>query len=309
VEKDAPQRVTELEEAVVVPAQTEASRVRLAALGGLGALAAVLFAVAFLEFRARRVASVDEVTQGLKMKLVGALPTVPRRALTSSTGRDGVYWQNRLTESVDGIRTMLLNAARYERLRVVMVTSAVGGEGKTLLSCHLAASLARAGCRTLLLDADLRRPSVHRLFGLSTECGLGEVLQGKADDADAVQNGLLDGLSVMTAGQSGSDSVQALARNGIGGLLERLSDRFDFIIIDSAPVLPVADSQAISQHADGVVVSVMRGVSRLPDVYAACERLSLLRARILGAVVNGTSEGGYNSPYYYSASPEPAQGA
>jgi capsular exopolysaccharide synthesis family protein len=309
VEIDAEDRVTLLEEEIVLPGQTTASRFRMASLAGLAGLGAVFFSVALLEFRARRVGSVDEITHGLKLKLVGSLPVVPRRALTSSAGPSGVYWQNRLTEAVDGIRTALLNAARFENLRVVMVTSAVGGEGKTLLSCHLAASLARAGCKTLLIDGDLRRPAVHRLFGLSQERGLGEILCGETAVADVVQEGLVDGLSVITAGQSGNEAVQALARGSVGEILRGLRDAYDFIVIDSAPVLPVADSQAIGQHADGVVFSVMRGVSRLPEVYAACERLAMLRVRILGTVVNGTSAGAYGSSSYYASPATPQQGA
>jgi len=307
VEMEAPSRVTQLEEAIVLPAQTTAGRIRMAALAGLAGFGVMLFGVAFLEFRMRRVGSVEEVTQGLKMKLVGALPLVPRRALSGAAGTQAVYWQNRLTESVDAIRTTLLNTARFEHLRVVMVTSAVGGEGKTMLSCHLAASLARAGCRTLLIDADLRRPAVHQMFGLSPERGLGEVLRGMVTAGEAIQHGLVDDLAVMPAGQSGSDAVHALARKGIGGVLDQLREQYDFIVVDSAPVLPVADSQLIGQHADGVVFSVVRGVSRLPEVYAAQERLALLRIRILGAVVSGTSGSAYGSGYDYATPVTPRQ--
>jgi capsular exopolysaccharide synthesis family protein len=305
----APPRVTELEGTIVTPAQTVSGRFRMAGGAGAGAFAAVLFGIAFLEFRARRVSSVEEVTQGLKMKLVGSLPLVPKRALGRSGGPKSVHWQNRLTESIDAIRTALLNAARFEGLRVVMVTSAVGGEGKTMLSCHLAASLARAGLKTLLLDADLRRPAVHRLFGLSPEPGLGEVLRRQVEAGEAVQAGLVEGLSVIPAGQSGSEAVHALARHGIGQVLEGLKKDYDFIIVDSAPVLPVADSQTIGQHVDGVVFSVMRDVSRLPEVYAACERLAALRVRILGAVVSGTGGGGYGSAYHYASTPAAAKKA
>src|SRR5205823_6858348 len=98
---------------------------------------------------------------------------------------------------------------------------------------------------------------------------------------------------VITAGRSDSRAVQALARERIGELLQQLKEGYDFVIIDSAPVLPVADSQLIGQHVDGVVLSVMREVSRLPTVYAAYERLALLRIRILGAVVNGLAASSY----------------
>ncbi len=301
IETQAPPRVTELEEVITVPAQTESSRLRLAGGAGLGAFAAALFGIALLEFRCRRVTHADEVVHGLNMKLVGALPLVPRRALLgrASVARN-LEWQNRLTESVDAIRTTLLSAARFEGLRRVMVTSAGGGEGKTLLSCHLAVSLARAGCKTLLIDGDLRRPSVHKLFNLPLANGFSELLRGQAEPLDVTNAGPLDGLSVITAGNGDSRAIQTLARERLGELLQQLSEKYEFVIIDSAPVLPVADAQLIGQHADGVVLSVMRDVSRLPSVYAACERLALLRIRILGAVVNGMQGHYYQSSGYSS---------
>jgi polysaccharide biosynthesis transport protein len=306
VEIDAPARVTQLEDEVsVLPAQTESSRMRLAGGVGLGTFAAILLGIALLEFRLRRVNSAEEVVDGLKMRLVGSLPLVPRRALLGrSTESRNAHWQKRLTESIDAIRTTLLNAARFDGLRVVMVTSAVGGEGKTLLSCHLAVSLARAGCRTLLVDGDLRRPSVHKLFSaMPLARGLSELLRGEAEPYDVALPGPIEGLSVITAGQSDGQAVQALARDRMADVLRQLGD-YEFIVIDSAPVLPVADAQLIGQHVDGVVFSVMRDVSRLPAVYAACERLSLLRIRILGAVVNGINVNSYRTLYYEEA-PKP----
>jgi capsular exopolysaccharide synthesis family protein len=301
VEIQAPPRVTELEEAIVAPAQTESSRMRMAGGAGAGAFLAALFGVAFLEFRRRRVNDADEVVQALRMRLVGQLPLVPRRALLGrSTSARNLEWQNRLTESVDAIRTTLLNAARLEGLRRVMVTSAVGGEGKTLLSCHLAVSLARAGCKTLLIDGDLRRPSVHKLFNLAVENGLSDLLRGEVQSSDITNPGPLDGLSVITAGHSDRQAIQMLSRDRLGEILRQLSNEYEFVIIDSAPVLPVADAQLIGQHVDGVVLSVMRHVSRLPSVYAACERLSMLGVRILGAVVNGMQGNYYQSSPYYN---------
>jgi Mrp family chromosome partitioning ATPase len=107
-----------------------------------------------------------------------------------------------LTESVDAVRTLLLHAAHNEGLRVVMVTSAVGGEGKTSLSCHLAASLARSGRKTLLVDGDMRNPSCHRMFEVELEPGLSELLRGETDAAEAIHSTPAATLSVLPAGQA-----------------------------------------------------------------------------------------------------------
>jgi capsular exopolysaccharide synthesis family protein len=243
------------------------------------------------------------------MKLVGSLPILPERTrrgqVRPNNARD-IYWHNLLTESIDSTRTMLLHAASSESLQVVMVTSALGGEGKTLLSGHLSASLARAGFKTLLIDGDLRRPTLHKLFNLELQPGLSEVLRGEADLLGATQQTPVPGLSVIPAGHLDAQSAQAMAQGELRNLFQQLKQQYDFVIVDSAPVLPVVDSQLIGQHVDGVLFSILRDVSRLPSVYAAYEKLSMLRIRILGAVVNGARTSSYGSGYYnYTSVPSP----
>ncbi len=140
-------------------------------------------------------------------------------------------------ESFDAIRTQLLRDDGAEAARVVMVTSATPGEGKTTVAGHLASSLARAGRKTLLIDGDLRRPGVHQLFELPMQPGFSEVLLGEVEAADAVQTTTQDGLSVLAAGQWDREVMQALARDGLEGIFEKLREEFDFIVVDSHPVL------------------------------------------------------------------------
>src|SRR5262249_48562517 len=137
-------------------------------LAAVGSLFLALYGVGWWEFRARRVSTVDDVVHGLGLSLVGTVPHVlSRDRYGSNTGSAaGLRWRSVLGESVDSARTLLLHLARTEDLRTVMVTSAVGGEGKTSLASHLAASFARAGRRTLLIDADLHRPTLHRLLNV-----------------------------------------------------------------------------------------------------------------------------------------------
>jgi capsular exopolysaccharide synthesis family protein len=300
VEQMAPDRIQVLEQAICTP-DTDA-RVKKAGMAGGGTFAFFLLAVSLFEFRARRVNTVDEVVRGLRLGLMGALPPLPRgerRGVAAGGSAKDRKWQSHLAESVDATRTMLLRTAQSESLRLLMITSAVSGEGKTLTSCHLAISLARAGRRTLLIDADLRRPSVHRLFKLNVQPGLSEVLRGEVDLAGAVQAGPVSGLSVLGAGKSDDRTMQALAQPALAEIFARAKEQYDFILIDSAPVLPVADSQLLAQHADGVIFSILRDVSRLPQVYAASERLNLLRVRILGAIVNGAAGSASRADYEY----------
>jgi capsular exopolysaccharide synthesis family protein len=312
VELQAPPRITLLETAALSPMEARKRRLMVSGGAALAALALVLGGISWWEFRSRRVNTVDEVVHGLGVNLIGAVPCVPDRAQHSlvrlSAPRDG-YWRNVLTESVNAIRTMLLHAAGTGALRVVMVTSATGGEGKTSLSSHLAISLARAGRRTLLVDTDLRRPAVHRVFDLAVSPGLSELLCDQADSVEAIQPGPVGGLWVLPAGRATGPAIQALAQGRIPAVFDRLREQFDIIVVDSCPVLPVADALQVAQHVDGVIFTLLREVSRLPQVYAGYQRLSSLGVRMLGIVVNGAGGEAYGSSYsdYYYVEPAAAE--
>jgi capsular exopolysaccharide synthesis family protein len=298
IELQAPARVTLLEKITV--AQKEGRRAILTGLAGLGALMLVLLGVAWREFSTRRVNGVQQVVDGLGIRLFGAIPALPGRARRveqkASKSRDS-YWRTRLTESIDMTRAMLVRTAQKEGLRVVMVTSALPGEGKTSLASHLAISLAHAGFRTLLIDGDLRRPTVHRVFKLEESAGFNELLRDEASLEEVIQATQVPGLSIVVGGGWNSQTTRALARQKIQTVLAELRPSYDFILIDSSPVLPVADPLLIGQHADAVLFSILRDVSRLPSIYAAYERVSALGIRILGAVVNGACEDGYEARY------------
>ena len=276
---------------------------KLKAAGGtfLGLFGLVFLGVAAVEFRARRVYKSDDVSQGLGLPLMGTVPTLSPAARASAPAADDPALGPAI-ESVDGIRTMLLHAGRSEALRVIMVGSAVSGEGKTSLACHLAASLARGGRRTLLIDADLRNPTAHRLFGLTAGPGFGELLRGEVEPGQVVQNTTLENLSLLAAGACDRRTLQALAQEGLlRTVLGELKEQYDFLIIDVSPVLPVADALLIGEHADAVLLSVLRNVSRLPAVHAAQQRLAALGIRVLGAVVIGEGMETYGRVPYPAA--------
>jgi capsular exopolysaccharide synthesis family protein len=306
LEVQAPERFTVIEPAVATK-MSDGKRLLLAGGGAAGgALALVCLAVGLWEFRARRVSTADEVVHGLGMKLVGTIPNVaPRYPRRRGAGEDGA--DNLLSEAVDTTRTILLRAAKAEGLRSVMVTSAQSGEGKTSLATHLAASLAQIGHQTLLIDGDLRNPIAHQVFGVDPEPGLCDLLRGEATLDEIIRPTPIGHLAMIAAGRWDSRATRALAQEGTGHLLRGLRERFEFIIIDTSPVLPVVDALLIGQHVDGVVLSVLRDVSRMPNVYAAHQRLSAAGVRVLGAVVSGVHSehyGAYAYPYQSAAGPE-----
>ncbi len=289
VEVDAPRRVELLEEASASLGALERQRIKATAGAAGGAFLFVVGFIAWREYRYRRLDSTHELTNDLGMKVVGALPLLSSatRTLLPWRGANADGGQDILTECIDATRTNLLHAARDKDVRIVLVTSALGGEGKTSLSCHLASSLARGGFRTLLIDGDMRRPAIHRALDIAAEEGLSELLRGEIEVEEAVHATAIDCLWMIAGGQWDQMATAALARTRLPMLLKTLREQYEYIIIDSAPLLPVVDSLLLGQHADGVILSVLREVSQLPLVNTAAERLDSVGVRILGVVVNG----------------------
>jgi capsular exopolysaccharide synthesis family protein len=301
LEIQAPPRTRLLQEAVAVSAPENKRNVLITSAVGCGVLALTLFGVGWWQLRAKRINAAEDVVQGLGMHLVGTLPALveqPRRQLFFSRPVSSHYWQSMLTESVDAARTMILHAAKTRSLRVLMITSATGGEGKTSLSSHMAISLVRAGLKTLFVDCDLRSPNAHRLFNLNLEPGFCDVLKQEAKREDVIQATAVAGLDLIAAGQRDERVGLALAQGQARAFFEELKQLYDFIVVDSAPVLPVVDSLLLAQQIDAVLFSILREVSRRPMVAAACEQLTRLGVPILGAVVNGVEADSYTSGRY-----------
>ncbi|MBI1917181.1 MAG: polysaccharide biosynthesis tyrosine autokinase [Planctomycetes bacterium] len=273
------------------------------ALGAIAGMFGVCFGVAWLEFRRRRVQSSEEVSTGLGIRVVGAVPASPDVEQIINAPAEEQLEGHAVLESVDAIRTLLVHDAHVEATRVLMVTSAEAGEGKSTLASHLASSLSRAGRKTLLIDGDLRQPALHQLFEVSLQPGFSEVLLGEVDSVDAILPTNQDGLMVMPAGQWDREVIQSLARGEAAGVLEKLREEFDFVVVDSHPILAATDSLLIGQHTDAVILSLLRDVSQTPRVYAATQRLQSLGIRVLGAVVNGADPDElFVAPVTYAAS-------
>jgi capsular exopolysaccharide synthesis family protein len=306
VELLAPERITLLEEPFVTATQDEKKQIILTGLAALGLFCLVVMGIGYQEFRARRIGTAEEVVQGLGLRLLGSLPVLPNQRTPRLLAGDSARQQHQvkiLTESIDATRTMLLHAARTDSKRVVMVTSALGGEGKTSLAGHLAASLARAGYRTLLADGDLRRPALHRLFDVPLDPGFNELLRGEVHLAEVIRTTMADRLWVIPGGRWDDGVSQVLAQGDVAGIFQQLKTNYDFVVVDSSPALLVADSLLIAQRVDAVLFSVLRDVSLLPAVYSAYQKFTALGVPILGAVANGTQSPVYASDYQYYAAP------
>jgi len=282
-------RVELREPAEVTLNQNLTQKVILSVVAFFAGCIVVMLSVAFLEWRSRRVDSVEQVVNDLGLRVIGTIPAFPsKQSLKNGDAAQSQNWRFVLNESVNSARTMLLHTAKAQNMQILMVTSAMQGEGKTSLASQLATSMATAGLRTLILDCDLRNPSMHKLFDAPLTPGCAEVLCQEIDVSDAVQPTSVPNLWLIPAGQCSNRVITALAQgHPLETLFNRLRGQFDYIVVDSCPVLPVADSLLVGQHVDGVVLSILQDISQLPKVMTTAERLTQLNIPLLGAVVNG----------------------
>ena len=257
----------------------------------------------------------EEISRLFNTDLLGMLPVVrdakslasiedrSDKALVLASGEDS-YSKRSFTsyeEAVRMLRNSVLLSDIDRRLRSVLLTSATPGEGKTTTAIHLAIAHAEQGKRTLLIDADLRRPTIHKKLGLTSTKGLSNVLTGEMEAFDAITK--LDGiqnLDVLPAGPS-SRRAADLIGSGMADLLDELSSKYDLTIIDAPPMLGFAEPMQLATTTDGVIVVAVSGETNRKAVAAVISSLQHLKANVLGLVLNRvTRESGSGYYYYYN---------
>lgn len=204
------------------------------------------------------------------------------------------------------LRTQVFHSAEKKGLKVLTVTSAIAGEGKTSTVINLAIAIAQSReKRVLLIDGDLRRPNIAAYLGLRRESGLGELLNSASELKDSIVaiEGL--GLDILPARGETENPTEALSSNKLAITLASLRDCYDYILIDTPPVIPFADARLLANHSDGVILVVRAGMAGGEVIEKAIE--SLPQGRILGVVLNGAEmigESGYYDYYYNYAGTE-----
>ncbi|MFZ0338960.1 MAG: polysaccharide biosynthesis tyrosine autokinase [Terracidiphilus sp.] len=262
-----------------------------------------------------------EASRYLGTDVIGAIPVdthaaqlprpvtlEPKRAIVpeivSKPGRNGNYGsRSSFDEAVRSLRNTILLSDFEGRLRSIAFTSATPSEGKTTLACHLAIANADRGKRTLLVDADLRRSSVHAKFGLNPREGLSSVLTGELHWQDVVLP--VEGkpnLSILPAGP-GSHRAADLIGPRLSTLLDEFAKEYDLVILDSPPLLGFAECLQIAAAADGVLIISRAGETRRKAVAEVVSVLQRLHANIIGVILNqisrNTSSEAYSAYYGY----------
>lgn len=194
------------------------------------------------------------------------------------------------SESFRRLRTMLANLDATDSLRTIMVTSAQPQEGKSTVVANLAATLAETGRRVAVIDADLRLPMMHTIFGLPNETGLSNLLNQEVSLKDAIQPGPGKGLFILTSGSSEAVPASLLASPRMKVLLDYLAQRVDHILIDTPSFLAVNDAATLVPLVDGVVLVVSCAQAQSDTVKVTCEQLAHLKATLIGVIMNKAPE-------------------
>lgn len=189
-----------------------------------------------------------------------------------------------------------------------MITSSLPGEGKTTTAVNLGLAIADSGLKVLLIDADLRHPNVANALGIEGAVGLTTLLVGAAEPEDVIQQWAGTGLHVLAAGESPPNPSELLGSRAMKDLFEQLSDQFDFILVDSPPVLPVADPLVISQLTGGVVMVVAATETRRRHVAEALRVLKTANVEVGGFVMTKAESTPKSYSYYYGSNREQGQG-
>ena len=237
------------------------------------------------------------------------LEEVTDKPVLASIGSDGGIKKSPLltdlgsfaprTEAFRLLRTNMQFLDLDSQPRCLVISSALQGEGKTMVSTNLAIALAQTGRRTLLIDGDLRRPRVAGQLGLDAAVGLTTVLVGNTDVKDAIQVHEDSGLHFLASGAKPPNPTEILQSRVTHDLIRELCDNYDMVIIDGPPLLPVADASVLSTIADGVILVVHHGKTSRDAVRDAIKRLEQVGGRLFGIAVNMIPKRATRGYYYY----------
>ena len=205
-----------------------------------------------------------------------------------------------VSERYRTIRTNIQFASSADRqIKTLVITSSGTGEGKSTTAANLAVVFANSGQSVLLVDADMRKATVHKTFILNNGVGLSNVLSTDMNVSDAVQRSVVPNLYVMTSGPKSPNPSELLGSTRMDQLVRELRADYDFVIFDMPPIVAVTDAQVVASKADGTMLVVRENVTRKDSLQKARELLSMVNANVLGAVFNGSTDANDQGYYYY----------
>jgi capsular exopolysaccharide synthesis family protein len=255
------------------------------------------------EFLDDTISSQLDVAAYLKVPFLGLVPRLPEGV----SGQEADLFthfnpRSSIAEAVRGLRAMIEMNPSGPAPRRILVTSSVAREGKTSTTLRLGVSFAQMGKRVVLIDADLRRPRVHKVLGADNSVGLSSFLVGAADAEDIAIPTPVPNLYAICAGPSSDQPAELLGSPKMHELLDLLEKRFDIILLDTPPSVALSDAVTLSRHVDGVLLVVKEQSVSRAVVKQTLDMMKAVDANILGVVLNNVDlqRGGSKYKYYYA---------
>ncbi|HEX9727805.1 MAG TPA: polysaccharide biosynthesis tyrosine autokinase [Gemmatimonadales bacterium] len=265
-----------------------------------------LGAALFLEYLDQTIKSARDVERVLGIPVLGMIPHDPKIS-GGSQGRHrpiGVITalgpDDPMAESYRTLRTNVTFVSAEKPLQFIAMTSPAPREGKSTTAANLALTLAQGGHKTILIDGDLRRPLVHRTFALVQDPGLTDVLVGRAVTREAVRPEVAPNLDILPSGSSPPNPSELLGSDAMHTLIAELRREYEYIIIDTPPVLPVTDATVVAAATDATILTIRSGDTEETSARRALDQLRRINARVAGAVLNGVSTAKDRSYTYYT---------
>jgi len=262
----------------------------------------------FFEYLDNTIKIPEDVKQHLKIPYLGLTPLfsmVNKWNLRDDTSPELVtfnYPRSTASESYRGIRTNILFSSAESAPQVILITSAGPQEGKTITTVNLAVTMAQADSKVIILDCDMRRPQIHKIFGIAKEHGVSNLLVGTSDAGGAILHTRIPNLDVIPCGSIPPNPSELLGSTRMAILLNALRKDYAHILIDSPPSTAVTDAVVLSKSVDGVILVIRAGHTAREIVKNGVAQFGAIGASILGAVMNGVDmgrDGYYYYQYYY----------
>jgi len=255
----------------------------------------------FLEYLDNTIKLPEDVKEHLEIPYLGPVPAITSNDMPAHVARELVTVhspKSAASESYRSIRTGILFSSADEAPRTILITSASPSEGKTITVVNLGVAMANAGSRVLILDCDMRRPRIHKIFGLDRKIGVSSILVGTGNDKDAIVPSSVENLDILPVGPIPPNPSEIIGSKKMDLLLNALKKQYDRVLIDSPPISAVTDAVILAQMADSLLLVVRAGETPRQIIQHALAQVRNVNANILGAILNAVSVG-RDSYYYY----------
>ncbi len=285
--------LTIIEQAVLPTVPIGPNKSMIILLSGAIGLMLAAGAAYLLEYLDDTLKSPEEITRLVNLPVIGQISEM------SEEKNGGVYVEKQprsaIAEAFRSLRANLEFASVDKPVKTILVTSAGTVEGKTSVACNLAVIMAQGGKKVVLLDADLRKPSVHRFLRLANKTGLSDVFKGDLDLQGVMNSWKEDQINIITSGTTPPNPAELIGSKKMDLILDELKKMADIIIIDGPPLL-VSEAAVMATKVDGVLLVIRHGYTRKKDAVSMLEHLKMAGARILGVTLNRVPK---NHTYYY----------